>query len=76
MVRGAVVTVTPVPGTYQCAETDRIALGFAIVSPLGFGVEVVRNSVQRIAMAEEDCGQYVGHQLVSLIAKLKGASVR
>ena len=27
MVRGAVVTVTPVSGTYQCAEIDRIALG-------------------------------------------------
>src|SRR5579885_1199355 len=33
MVRGAVLTVTPVPGTYQCAETDSIALGRGVSRP-------------------------------------------
>jgi hypothetical protein len=40
MVRGAVETVTPISGTYQCAEIDRIALGFGISAPIRRHVSV------------------------------------
>src|SRR5689334_17543829 len=36
MVRGAVVIVTPVSGTNQCAETLRMALGQAMRAPICF----------------------------------------
>jgi hypothetical protein len=34
MVFGEVLTVTPVPGTNQCAEIDRIAFGLGIDFPI------------------------------------------
>jgi hypothetical protein len=34
MVLGAVVIVTPVSGTNQCAEIDKIALGRGVSTPI------------------------------------------
>src|SRR5689334_4004912 len=42
MVRGEVATVTPVPGTNQCAETQRMARGRGISRPKADHASVYR----------------------------------
>src|SRR4029077_6152466 len=66
MVRGAVVTVTPVPGANQCAETHSTALGRTRRFPSAAQASVsriVQQCVHGIAMADKEGRQRVDHKI-------------